>query len=313
MKPRVLGIVLVSGMLTIMAALVPSWAPAWMQPSIASLAPAAPASPPPAPDETAVYQAIRSSVTDLQKALHRKVASTLVHKASDKTSGTSYESTWLVTVRYWLDYSKPDEVPYLKGMQKCLTEFGGTSDREWLTWAQAEVSRMRSQYAEEIAFQQETKLDVLVTGTLDAEENPSPSSLKVFHITGSSEALSMSAETLAAPSDKQMEQAGYYYLKDRLDGQSSSSGSTPGSASAGQSGAAPGGSGAPQPQQQSSQDPKTSQSQTTSPSSTSGSSSGGTRKPVDANSRVLFIGIAVLFALILILALNQYFLVRSKR
>ncbi|MGE5580479.1 MAG: hypothetical protein ACM3WU_10590 [Bacillota bacterium] len=313
MKPRILRIVLVSGMLTIMAASVPSWAPAWMRPSVASLAPAAPASPPPAPDETAVYQAIRSSVKDLQTALHRKVASTLVHKVSSKAAGASYESTWLVTVRYWLDYAKPDEVPYLKGMQKCLTEFGGTSDREWLAWAQAQLSRVRSQYAEEIAFQQEAKLDVFVAGTLDETGNPSPPSLKVFQMTGNSEALPMSAEILAAPSDRQMEQAGYYYLKDRLDGQSQSSGSAPGSASPEQSGATPGGSGAPQPQQESSQDPKASQSQTTSPSSTSGSSSGGARKPVDANSRILFTGIAVLFALIIILALNQYLLARSKR
>jgi len=311
--PRVLRIVLVSGMLTIMAASIPGWAPDWMEPRAASLSPAAPASASAEADETAVYQAISRAVADLQASLHRKVASTLIHKTGTKVSGESYESTWLVTVRYWLDYAKPEDVPYLKGMQKCLGEFGGTSNKEWLAWAQAQVSRMRSQYAEEIAFQQEIKLDVLVRGTLDKEGNPSPSSLRVFRVTGGSEPLSMTAEALAAPSDRQMEQAGYYYLRDRLDGASQSTGSTPGSAQTGQQGVTTGASGASQPQQQPSQEPQSPQPQAASPSSASGSLSGGTLKPASTNARILFIGIAVLLGLMIILALNQYLVGKNKR
>lgn len=313
MMPRILRTLLVSGMLTMMAASVPSWAPGWMEPRSASLALAAPASTSPEPDETAVYQAISRAVADLQAALNRKVASTLIHKVATKVSVESHESTWLVQARYWLDYAKPDDVPYLKGMKKCLAEFGGTSNREWLAWAQDQVERMRSQYAEEIAFQQEMKLDVLVTGTLDKEGNLNPSSLKVFHLTGSSEPLSMTAEALAAPSDRQMEQAGYYYLKDRLDGTAQSSSSTPGSPSTAQQGATPGAPGAPPPQQQSSQEPQATRSQTASPSSGSTPSSVGIHKPADINARVLFAGIAVLCGLMIILVLNQYLVGKSKR
>lgn len=290
MGRRVLGSVLLSGLLAAVSIVALCPAPEWMAQRIAFAAPSAVNTSSPAPDETAVYQTVSHAVAELQAALHRKVASTLVHKVEGKTSGTSYESTWQVTVRYWLDYAKPDEVPYLKGMQKCLTEFGGTSDKEWLAWAQGQVDRMRSEYAEEIAFQQKAELDVLVTGTVDEAGNPIPSSLKVFHVTGS-EPLSISAETLAAPSDRMMEQAGYYYLKDRLDAQSASSGSMQGGTSTPEQGATPG----------------------TSPSSTSPSSPAGIRGSVSTNTRILFAGIAVLSLLAVILALNQYLVGKSKR
>lgn len=224
-------------------------------------------------DEAPVFQAIRDSVTGLEIALHHKVASVLTSKVAEKVAGTSYESTWQVTVKYWLDYRRPDDVPYLKGMQKCLAESKASATKDWLEWAEAQVARQRSDCAEQIAFQQELQMQVSATASLDPVGKIAASTLKVFHVVSSSETISVSAETLAVPSDGQLEQAGYDFLRAKSDGQSSSSGGA----------------------------------QATRPSATP-----GTWVSANPDHAILGIGIAVLAGLVLLLVLNQY-IVRHRR
>ncbi len=169
----------------------------------------------PAIDEVPVFQAIRDSVTELQTALHRKVASILIAKVADKVAGTSYESTWQVTVRYYLDYSTPEDVPYLRGMRKCLAESGPTAGKEWVTWAESQIRLIREGYAEEIAFQQELRMAVTVTASLDPSGGLVASSVEASHAVSDSVMVTFRAEILAAPSDSQIQEAGYNFLKDR--------------------------------------------------------------------------------------------------
>jgi hypothetical protein len=246
-------------------------------------------------DETVVFQAIRDAVTDLQTALHRKVSTILTDRTGYKVAGPDYESTWLVTVKYWLDYARPDDVPYLKGMQRCLAESRAAATKEWLAWAEAQVGRKRAEFAEQIAFQQELAMHVVVRASLDATGKIIASTLKIFDADSGSDALSISAETLATPSAKQWEQAGYDLLKARLTSGSPSSGGSPATGQTegqaqGQSG---GGSTAKPPVQ---------------PSSTQ--SPWVTQNP---NQRILTVGIVVLAGLMLLLVLNQYFVRRRRR
>lgn len=246
----------------------------------------------PAPvDETPVFQAIRDSVNRLETALHHKVASVLTSKVEEIVAGTSYESTWQVTVKYWLDYRRPDDVPYLKGMQKCLAESKASATKDWLEWAEAQVARQRSDYAEQIAFQQECTLQVAVTATLDQAGKIVASTLRVLHVVSDSESLSMSAEALAVPSDRQLEQAGYDFLKAPPKAQSQSSG----------------GQTTPSTSQPQSQSPTNTEGQVARPSSTQGAWVSN-----NPNQAILGIGIAVLAALMLLLVLNQY-IVRHRR
>jgi len=284
MRPRLIRVILLASALLIAACACPWEASCTSNTTFAAA---------PAIDETLVFQAIRDSVTGLQTALHRKVASVLTGKVAEKVAGASYDSTWQVTVKYWLNYSRPDDVPYLKGMQKCLAECSPTAGKEWVTWAETQIGLRRSAYADEIAFQQELQLRVAVTAPLDESGRLVSSSMKVLHVVSESEMLTFSAETLAAPSDSQMQQAGYYFLKDRLSPASSTEPST---------GAA-------------SESPKTS-----SPSKGQGSSTRAVALPspsgnsgTDRPQAILQIGIGGLVVLVLLLVLNQYLLKRRKR
>lgn len=266
---------------------------------------------PPAVDEALVFQTIRSSVTELQAALHRKVASILTSKVSGGVSGTSYESTWQVTVRYYLDYPRADDVPYLKGMLKCLAECGASAPKDWVGWAEIQVETTRDSLAEEIAFQQELRMRVLVKASLDASGRLMPSTLKAFHVVSDSETISINAEALAAPGDKQLEQAGYYFLRDRLDAQTSTSG---GAAPPPQSGSqSPGSqsSGSQAPASQYSDPQPSGTQQSSSPAAKTGTQ-GTSWSSADPNRRILLIGIGVLLGLILLLVLNQRLLRRSR-
>ncbi len=248
--------------------------------------------PVPAADETPVFQAVRDAVTKLETGLHHKVSSIVTDKTSGQPAGFSYESTWQVTVRYWLDYQRPDDVPYLKGMQRCLAEFKAAATKAWVDWAESQVSQRRSQYADQIAFQQEAKLQAKATASVDQSGKIVLSTLKVFHLFSPSETISFDAETLALPTDKQSEQAGYDFLKAKMDGQSSTSG------------------GAQPPQQSGTQSPSSAQPNSgEQPAGTSQLGSG--RNSSRPNQRVLTTGIAALVGLFLLLAWNQY--LRNRR
>lgn len=247
----------------------------------------------PAIDETPVFQAVRDSVTALQTALHRKVASVLTSKAADKIEGAAYESTWQVTVKYWLNHSRPEDVPYLKGMLKCLAECGPTASKEWVAWAETQIDQKRSVYADEIAFQQELSLRIAVTASLDESGHLIVPGIKVFHVVSESEMVTVSAEMLAAPSDSQMQQYGYYFLKDRL---SPASTTQPSSGTA----AAP----------ESPKTPSTSKGSASSTSPVAIASRSGDAGNTGSARGILKIGIGGLVALILLLILNQYLLRR---
>ena len=244
-------------------------------------------------DEAPVFQAIRDSVIQLQNALHHKVASVLTSKVAEKIEGASYESTWQVAVKYWLDYSRPENVPYLKGMEKCLIEYSPTAGKEWVAWAKTQIDQRRSQYTDEIAFQQELQLRATVTASLDAGGKLLAQTMKVFHVVSESEMVTFSAESLAAPSDRQMEQAGYYFLKDKIAEESSA---TSGGSATTSTQETPSNSSGGQP----------SKAVVAIPSQNAGTGAERARP-------ILMTGVGGLFVLLLLLVLNQHLLRKRKR
>ncbi len=282
-------------------------------------------------DEAAVFQVVRDEVGQLQTALRHKIASLVADKTSESIEGSVYRSTWQVTIKYYLDYGKADDVPFLKGMQRCYADLKGTAGKEWVTWAERQISQRRAEYADQIAFQQQLSMTITVEGETGESGRVDASSIEVFHVLGKTDAVSLSAEILAVPNEQNAERMGYEFLKAGKDG-SQSSGKTgttdaigqsgpgeqppEGGSSGGQSpeGQSPGGQEAGgQAGSQSGEPPAAGQS--TGGQSPAGQSSGrpssgegfgtGKSSPSDSGTMTLIVGISTTALLILVLVIDE--------
>lgn len=288
-------------------------------------------------EDVFLARSIEAYVAKRAQSVCQKIDSISIKKKAGSAENGVYRSEWDLTQRFRLDYTRPEEDPFLAGMVKCLAELKAGSSPEWVKWAGEEVSRYRKEVQVWMAYAQEFSESIVAVAKIDSAGYVDANTIKL-QVAGVSEAVAAQSLLAGVPDRSAYEAIGYKYLADKraggakpdkAAGQQSGQADIPATAawpvpsalrspatkaSSGQS-ASPSQSKAPSQDGESSSNPEPAQSPSSSSSPSAptqpASHSGGHSKPKEQT--LLFLWAAGIMALLLVILIGSEVYKNNRR